>query len=223
MTLTTALVWLTLLLGLGVVGVMAGKGQVRRWRWFAGLLMAAVVMQGITLVMTPQHRLYPRVFLVGTLASCLLTAAAAVELVERIFSGFAGLRSTSVWVVRLAAGGATVFGGVTAWSGLGPTETPFHFWFRLVMSLQKGLMVSLAVFLLVVLGVIAVLRAKLPALQRRYAAVFCVFFLAKTAALLYFDWAGRQAVGGVRDVLLLIQVLCLGPFGGHLGEVNLEI
>lgn len=210
MGLNSALVWLTLVSSMAVLGSLMRGKWLSRLPWLAWLiLLQGVVLQVLTLALSNRHRLYPNIFLAGTLLGCVLILAAVLELAETIFAGYPGLRTTSRLAVRLAAAGAALFGLFAAWTALGPTTTTYHLWFTLTLAVQRGLMLSLTLFLLVLLGVMAVLRAKLPRPQLAYAAVFCAFFLAKASALLYYEWAGAAAVPSVRSALMGMQVLCL--------------
>lgn len=209
MAMSTALIGLTLVLSLAVLAAIAKAGLLRRFQWFGFLLAQAFVFQSITLVMTLRHPAYRWVFLVGTLVSTLASVLAVLELAGNTFRDFAGLASTSQWIIRAAAAGAMLFGIASTMGNPVAAKTNYHFWFTLTLIMQKGTMVSLALFLLIVLGFLAILHARLPRLVIRYASLLCTFFLTKTFAILYFEWAGRAATDFVRDGLLGLQVACL--------------
>lgn len=209
MALSTALIGLTFLLSVAVLGAIAKAGLLRRFQWFGFLLAQALVFQAITLVMTLRHPAYRWAFLIGTLVSTIASVLAVLELAGNTFRDFTGLASTSQWMIRVAAAGAMVFGIASTWGNPVAAKTNYHFWFTSALIMQKGIMVSLALFLLIVLGFLAILHARLPRLVILYASLLCTFFLTKTFAILYFEWAGRSATNFVRDGLLGLQVACL--------------
>ncbi|MBL8178697.1 MAG: hypothetical protein JNK48_28745 [Bryobacterales bacterium] len=190
-----------------LTGVLAAKlfyvGLAGRYRAFTVFLVFSVARVVVMGVVKMDAAVY-RHFYIGTeLVQLVLYVSMVVELYRLVFEQYTGIRNVAVWTLRGALAVALVISFLSLSADMGGRKHVAMSLLDGFMMAERGVISTLVLVLVAMTGFLAYFPITLPVNLVVHSGVFAVYFLSKSALILY-----RNVVGTVdRGMSLSIMVL----------------
>ena len=186
--------------------------------WFLAFLFVSVA-QSAAVLLAPNEEIYGWIFVITQPVVWVLFILVVLELYSRVLQKHPGIATLGQWTVLGALPisiGVSILTLIPELSG-SPGRYPILFYYSVV---ERGLMSSLVVFLLLIAGFLVWFPVSLSRNAVLHAMVYAVYFLSATMALFVENLQGegfKATVStfliGVTDVCLLVWIAFLNRQG----------
>ncbi len=204
--------WIFLAAITTLTAVLAAKlfwtGLFRVYRAFAAFLVISVVRVVALTMMTPNAAEYVTFYIVTESIQLILYILIVMELYGLIFRQYPGIRTGSQW----ALGSALMASMVVAFLSLSPdmgARLARGTAFDQLMVAERGIVSSMVLLILLVTAFLAWYPVRLPHNLVVHSGVFAVYFLSKSALILYRNLTGVAADRTISLVVMGLAGLCL--------------
>jgi len=212
-------------LAAALVVKLAVTGLIRIYVWFSAFLCFEIARGLILLWIPPNTGLYAWIFLITEPLMWILYIMVVLELYEVALRKYQGVATLSRWILSAGMAVSVAVSALTLWMDLSrPTGQ-----YRVLVYysvVERGLIFSLSLFLLLITGFLAWFPLSISRNIRLHASVYFLYFLSSTLALFLRNVAGYSISPMVSNILSLLDAVCFALWLGGLsrrGEERLVV
>lgn len=184
------------------------SGLSLKYTSFTVAALAVALLSLAAMPFTPGTFAYGLVWIISEPIILLLYVLVVLELYALVLRDYAGLATLSRRSLSVFVGLSIGISLLTLFPDLNHPETRSP-WLVYVHILQRGVMTSLLVFLMFMLGFLAWYPVRVSRNTIVHSMVFVVFFLSRTISTFYLNVVGDEARRLVSLALLVINVACV--------------
>ncbi len=182
------------------------------YRAFSVLLLFDVMATGILLFVPYHTNWYARIWMATEAVKLLIYATVTLELYDVALRPFPGILRAARTAVRVSLVVATVISLLTLQIDLSTIAFSEKNVLPLFFAIQRSVILTLAVFQMLILGFLRWFPIQLSWNARLYASLFVIFFLCKSTALLAIILLGRGWTQAFSISVLTVWCACQGAW-----------
>ena len=201
---------------------LRASGLYKIYRWFFLYIFFQLVRGAAMFPFRPTTTLYGWLFILSEPVLCVLYTFVVLELYSLVMQKYSGIailaRRLVLWA--LAAVVALSLVALAPDLSAGPDRYP---WLALVYIIERAIVFSLLLFLLLIAGFVAWYPVPLPANVTIHNVVFAAYFLSKNVGLLIRNLTGYEATYAVSTAFQAVACVCLAVWIAKLRKKGEEM
>lgn len=206
------LVWLGVLAGHFVLILrLMREGLTRRYRTFTIFLLAETAQNCVLFSLQWNSNVYAWAWIVSEAVICLFYLLVLLELYTLVLEGYPGIATTGRRAMLGSLALSVVISGLTL---MGDISNPSEKYRELALltAIERGLLFSLVLFLLLIAGFLAYYPVPLRRNVVVHATVYFLYFFGSAASLFYRNVTGHEVGAAANFAGLIVSVLCLAAW-----------